>query len=278
MILDKVTKGSFVLRLILGFIFLFSALTKLYDYSEFLYFVSEFFWVNNLLLITVTSILIAVELCLAFGFLVKTDTKVTSIISISLSLFLFIPFLIYLRMVDSNVNCMCFGSMEILNNIYIDFGKNLFIVIASFYIFVKESKSFKFDITKYVLASIILITTVNIYNFNNDFFVITAIEFNIVFNEIGELNEGIILLDARDKTVYDEGHIPKSISVPYLNERTEIPEIVISSLNNSTKIVTYCDSDYCVLSKLLASYISKNTNKKVYELSGGYNEWKSTYN
>lgn len=80
MILDKVTKGSFVLRLILGFIFLFSALTKLYDYSEFLYFVSEFFWVNNLLLITVTSILIAVELCLAFGFLVKTDTKVTSII------------------------------------------------------------------------------------------------------------------------------------------------------------------------------------------------------
>ena len=89
---------------------------------------------------------------------------------------------------------------------------------------------------------------------------IRFISANYLADLIYRKEQGITILDTRCSAEYEEYHIPTS--VPY-NEQH-----LLSVLNSSDKVVLYGDKNYNYLSEIPA-----NLSGKIYNLSGGTDEW-----
>ena len=82
-----------------------------------------------------------------------------------------------------------------------------------------------------------------------------------------------IVIDARDVTDYDSGHILGAINVPF--DYYEEYDEEINSLNFETPVVTYCNGEECSLSIDLAEYLFNDIGiDKVYVYEEGFPIWK----
>lgn len=84
--------------------------------------------------------------------------------------------------------------------------------------------------------------------------------------------EGAVLIDARTKPEYDEGHIPGAILIDYY-EMGRYLEKLLPTLDTAQRTIVYCYGPDCDDAELLARelYMLGFTDLHVFE--GGYEEW-----
>lgn len=80
-----------------------------------------------------------------------------------------------------------------------------------------------------------------------------------------------VLLDARSKNEYEQGHIPGAINIPY--ESMEDYMAKIDSLHEDKWLVCFCDGPPCDLGELLANELFGMGFPKVAIFQDGMNEW-----
>jgi rhodanese-related sulfurtransferase len=88
------------------------------------------------------------------------------------------------------------------------------------------------------------------------------------------LQNGAVLIDARDSDAYDYEHIPGAISIPMNSFEAKI-EAFKSSTPASTVIIIYCSSSQCAISRTMAQLMmQKHGFTDVRDMTGGYAEWR----
>ena len=88
------------------------------------------------------------------------------------------------------------------------------------------------------------------------------------------IDRGIcIVVDARDSSEYDSGHIAGAINIPF--DYYEEYDEQISSLDFETPVVTYCSGGECSLSLDLADVLFEDKAfENVFVFEGGLPAWK----
>ena len=81
-----------------------------------------------------------------------------------------------------------------------------------------------------------------------------------------------IILDVRDKSSYDEGHIPGALSFP-LYEFDDVIENLLELTTRVSLIVVYCSSIECSDSHTFAEQLNDMGFSNVRVYAGGYREW-----
>ena len=85
-----------------------------------------------------------------------------------------------------------------------------------------------------------------------------------------ENDEPIVILDVRDKDLYEAGHLPGAISLPRAAIELDIDEIVP---DQDTKVVTYCGGE--TRGSLSAHTLQIMGYENASVLTGGFRGWKS---
>ncbi|MDE0300605.1 MAG: rhodanese-like domain-containing protein [Candidatus Poribacteria bacterium] len=85
-----------------------------------------------------------------------------------------------------------------------------------------------------------------------------------------EKSEPLIILDIRDKELYDAGHLPGAVSLPRAAIELDIDEIVP---DQDTRIVTYCGGS--TRGSLSAHTLKIMGYEHVSMLDGGFRGWKA---
>lgn len=86
---------------------------------------------------------------------------------------------------------------------------------------------------------------------------------------LGQLDQGVVILDVRPEDEYRLGHLPGALNIPYeqLHKR-------IRQLDKSRDIVAYCRGPYCVLSfEAVAALRQKGF--RIRRLEDGFPQWKA---
>lgn len=86
--------------------------------------------------------------------------------------------------------------------------------------------------------------------------------------EISKL-EGMQLVDVRTPKEYENGHIPNAQNIDFLDAKFEVN---IQSLDKSKPVIIYCQRGS--RSAKCASKLIANGFVKVYDLDGGFAQWK----
>ena len=89
-------------------------------------------------------------------------------------------------------------------------------------------------------------------------------------------DDGALFVDARDSSMFAEGHIENAISIPFENlDESEI-DSRFSLIELDQEIVIYCSGGDCTLSLDLGNYLYDELSfKKIYLFESGYPAWKS---
>ena len=82
---------------------------------------------------------------------------------------------------------------------------------------------------------------------------------------------GILFIDARDVPDYDEGHISKSINIPF--DDFDNHKQKLENISKEQPLVIYCAGTECDLSHLLANLLFEKGYNQVYVFFGGWVEW-----
>ena len=77
----------------------------------------------------------------------------------------------------------------------------------------------------------------------------------------------VIIIDVRNKSDYNQGHLPQAMSIPYDEIENRLEE-----LNRENLHVVYCYNPYCHLGARAALLLAQE-GYPVMELDGGYNTW-----
>ena len=85
-----------------------------------------------------------------------------------------------------------------------------------------------------------------------------------------ERREPIIILDIREKELYDAGHLPGALSLPRAAIELDIDEVVP---DQDTRIVTYCGGN--TRGSLSAHTLKIMGYENVSMLDGGFRGWKA---
>lgn len=80
----------------------------------------------------------------------------------------------------------------------------------------------------------------------------------------------VLFADARNKSEYDQGHIPGAIPLP-LNEFDKYYEMYKSRITKAKQIVTYCHGLGCKLSDKVAQKLY--VDKKIHNVAGFFGGW-----
>jgi rhodanese-related sulfurtransferase len=86
----------------------------------------------------------------------------------------------------------------------------------------------------------------------------------------------VVLLDARNRIDYHNGHIPQAVSVPlgeFQQKYPEIKELLANADEQGKSIVIYCIGVHCLDSSLLAKELQKNGHREIFVYKGGIEEW-----
>lgn len=86
--------------------------------------------------------------------------------------------------------------------------------------------------------------------------------------------DGALLVDARERSQYDEGHIAGAISLPY-NGASADPDRIKRLDSGGRPYVVYCAGPSCELSTDLAQFLIESGKKRVSVFEGGYPEWEA---
>jgi rhodanese-related sulfurtransferase len=81
-----------------------------------------------------------------------------------------------------------------------------------------------------------------------------------------------ILLDARDASEYEQGHIPGAINIPY-DRIPEYFDVLNSQVPMDAQVVCYCRSVTCDFSDQLATELKVMGYQNVSVFSGGWEQW-----
>lgn len=82
----------------------------------------------------------------------------------------------------------------------------------------------------------------------------------------------IVILDARDATEYEQGHIPGAINIPY-DRIPEYFDVLQSQVPMDAHVVCYCRSLTCDFSDQLATELKIMGYQNVSVFSGGWDQW-----
>lgn len=86
-----------------------------------------------------------------------------------------------------------------------------------------------------------------------------------------------VLLDARIKEDFSQGHIPGAIHLPvYSFDQTY--EGAVGHLDKKKTIIAYCSSYTCLDSSLLARKLSRKGHQDIFVYKGGFQEWQELGN
>jgi rhodanese-related sulfurtransferase len=84
----------------------------------------------------------------------------------------------------------------------------------------------------------------------------------------------VTLVDARDKTSYDAGHIPGAISLPLNSLEQQLPRFFAQYPKNKP-VVVYCESVHCSIAHEEAVELANQYGfQDVREMPGGVAEWR----
>ena len=81
-----------------------------------------------------------------------------------------------------------------------------------------------------------------------------------------------IILDARDPSEYEQGHIPGAINIPY-DRIPEYFDVLQSQVPMDAHVVVYCRSLTCDFSDQLATELKIIGYKNISVFSGGWDQW-----
>lgn len=84
--------------------------------------------------------------------------------------------------------------------------------------------------------------------------------------------DAALIVDSRERSEYEEGHIPGSISLPYDEVITD-PVRIEQIDSGGRPIVTYCGGGTCEVSLSLAAELIFNGHSRVAVYMGGFPEW-----
>ncbi|MFA5519818.1 MAG: rhodanese-like domain-containing protein [Spirochaetota bacterium] len=87
---------------------------------------------------------------------------------------------------------------------------------------------------------------------------------------INSNNENLIIIDLRDLTEYNNGHIKGAISIPYKEDT--FPERITALAEKDVDALFYCGQG--VKTGKAEKFIKKSPFKKKYILAGGFFAWK----
>ena len=80
----------------------------------------------------------------------------------------------------------------------------------------------------------------------------------------------VTVIDIRDQGSYEQAHIPKAISV---NDDTV--ESFLTKADKNKPLICYCY--HGISSQSAAQYFQQEGFKKVFSISGGFEEWRTIY-
>jgi rhodanese-related sulfurtransferase len=78
-------------------------------------------------------------------------------------------------------------------------------------------------------------------------------------------------VDAREVKLYDEGHIPGAVNIPF--EHVAENTAKLDSIPKTDLVVCYCDGGDCHLSNDLAAHMIEGGWKRIAIYEGGWAEW-----
>jgi rhodanese-related sulfurtransferase len=85
--------------------------------------------------------------------------------------------------------------------------------------------------------------------------------------------EMAVLLDARARENYNQGHIPKAISLP-IGEFKQQYDAISHLLIEDKVIIIYCIDLYCPDSSKLAKELHQKGHRQIFAYRGGIEEWR----
>ena len=80
-----------------------------------------------------------------------------------------------------------------------------------------------------------------------------------------------IVIDARDREAYDDGHIGAAWNVPALEVDQYFEKFV--TLPRDTLILVYCNNPECHLSRMVGDFLQVMGFSNIYHYDGGWDEW-----
>ena len=102
---------------------------------------------------------------------------------------------------------------------------------------------------------------------NGDSLAIPLAEAEALFRE-----NKAVFLDARDKALFDEGHIQGAKNLPWY-EVDDYFQQVVPGMDRQTPVITYCDGESCNLSHELALFLKNMGFAEVRVLINGWTLW-----
>lgn len=82
-----------------------------------------------------------------------------------------------------------------------------------------------------------------------------------------------VIIDARESSVFQQGHIQGAISLPVASFETSLPDF-LKKVPFTTNLVIYCSGYGCVDSKVLGKKLLQLGYRQIFIFEGGYPEWK----
>jgi|GEM_PF-2187553 len=259
------------IRLAIATIFIFSVISKLYSFTDFINFTSHYLNTNEYISQKLCTCLIGIEFYIGISFLTNDTSKWLKLSTLGLLIF-FTLFSIEMLITNYNDNCHCFGTLLPFTPLE-TILKNLIIMLL-FFLSLKNTppSSSKQSIFHQILT--ILIISLAIKE-PTDFFRKQAPSISI-----GKLNvlKKYTLIDVRPNFIFTKKHIPEAINIPYRHGK-KIPESLKNLLTTHPPneiIIVYCDSKICNLAKHLARILKdKYKENTIYYLKGGFETWEN---
>jgi rhodanese-related sulfurtransferase len=81
-----------------------------------------------------------------------------------------------------------------------------------------------------------------------------------------------VLLDARTREHYNQGHIPKAINLP-IGEFKQMYDKISPLLTGDRAIIIYCIGIHCIDSSLLAKELYQKGYREIFVYKAGMEEW-----
>jgi rhodanese-related sulfurtransferase len=81
-----------------------------------------------------------------------------------------------------------------------------------------------------------------------------------------------VLLDARTREHYNQGHIPKAINLP-IGEFKQMYDKISPLLTGDKAIIIYCIGIHCIDSSLLAKELHQKGYREIFVYKAGMEEW-----
>ncbi len=85
-----------------------------------------------------------------------------------------------------------------------------------------------------------------------------------------DMGEDFVLVNVLDSKVYEEGHIPGSINIPFMEVELVAPLL----LKKNETVIVYCLGPACTASETIAGKLEQMGYTDVIRYTGGMEQWK----